>query len=238
MVLVLLSKVPLLRLKQEKIMIFDDMVALLLSTECRMEDHNTSFHPDHTTVALFAPSGFSPNHGRGTTLHLSNGRTSSFSCGGFQGRGSFHGRGAGNPFVSRCSGSNGDLFHGGSGCGLFQSRGILPTPAAVFPHFSYLPNHVTVASSSFGYRNIGSSSNGCNYCGDHRHSTANCFKSPFSEGRYLSPQSHAMMASPMGNDQSPTWFVEVSLQDRGFRWTTNLFICVASAFRSPISCNF
>ncbi|KAB2623367.1 hypothetical protein D8674_040296 [Pyrus ussuriensis x Pyrus communis] len=87
-----------------------------------------------------------------------------------------------HPFVGCRCGSNGGLFHGGFGSGSFQNREILPTPAAAFPHSSYLPNHVAVASLSSGYRNIGSSSNGSNYCGDLRHSTINCFKSPFSEG--------------------------------------------------------
>ncbi|XP_048447460.1 uncharacterized protein LOC125480550 isoform X2 [Pyrus x bretschneideri] len=151
---------------REKLMSLDDMVALLLSADSRMKDYSTTFSPDHTTTALFAPYDSSTNHGRRTTLHRGNGRTSSFRRGGFQSRGSFHGRGAGNHFVSRRGGSNSGLFHGGSSRGLFQSRGILPTPVVAFPRFSYLPNHVAVAPSSSGYRNIGSSSNGCYYCGN------------------------------------------------------------------------
>ncbi|KAB2595187.1 hypothetical protein D8674_030637 [Pyrus ussuriensis x Pyrus communis] len=126
---------------RENPMSLDDMVALLLSAESRIEDYNTTFSLDHTTTALFAPFGSSTNHGRGTTLHRGNGRTSSFRRGGFQGLGSFHGRGAGNHFVSRRGGSNNRLFHGGSSRGSFQSRGILPTPAAAFSRSSYLRNH-------------------------------------------------------------------------------------------------
>ena len=180
---------------RENPMSLDDMVALLLSAESRMDDYSPTFSPDHTTTALFAPSGSTPNPGRGTTLHRGNGRTSSFRRGGFQGRGFFQGRGASNPFVGRRGGSNSGLFHGGSGRGSFQNRGLLPTPNAGLRRSSYLPNHAADAPSS---------SNICNYCGDHRHSTANCFKSHFSEGRY--PQSHAMMAaSPVVNARSPTW---------------------------------
>ncbi|KAM1006729.1 hypothetical protein FF1_003391 [Malus domestica] len=63
---------------RENPMSLDDMVALLLSAESRMDDYNTTFSPDHTTTALFAPSGSTPNPSRGTTLHRGNGRTSSF----------------------------------------------------------------------------------------------------------------------------------------------------------------
>ncbi|KAB2603843.1 hypothetical protein D8674_040045 [Pyrus ussuriensis x Pyrus communis] len=130
---------------RENPMSLDDMVALLLSAES----------------PLFAPSGSTPNPGRGTTLHRGNGRTSSFRRGGFQGRGFFQGRGAGNPFVGRRGGSNSGLFHGGSGRGSFQNRGLLPTPnAGRYPqsHAMMAASPVVNARSPTWYTDSGASS--------------------------------------------------------------------------------
>ncbi|KAB2632471.1 hypothetical protein D8674_028718 [Pyrus ussuriensis x Pyrus communis] len=130
----------------------DNLMELILNVVCpafesavtsvkareNLMNYSTTFSPDHTTTALFAPSGSSTNHGRGNTLHRGNDRTSLFRRGGFQGRDSFHGHGAGNHFVGRCGGSNNGLFHGGSSRGSFQSR------------YPFSQSHAMMAASPVG----------------------------------------------------------------------------------------
>ncbi|XP_021804117.1 uncharacterized protein LOC110748445, partial [Prunus avium] len=180
-------------LSREKAATLDDVTALLLNAETRMEDYHSSLPSDGTSNALFASQPHSSYQGRGRGgSFVSRGRagSSSGNRSGFTNSGPTVNRGGSSFSASRGSNSFRSNFNSSRPGALSQGRG------GTYGSF--------LAPSTNQVR--------CQFCGGFRHTAINCHRlTNLLEGR-MPPQqlsSTALVAaSPSGLEKTDTWYAD------------------------------
>ncbi|CAL9020274.1 unnamed protein product [Prunus brigantina] len=192
---------------REKSMMLDDVLALLLSAESRLEDSN-SLLSDSTSTALYTTT--SQGRSRGSGFHDRSSGSSSFGRTN-SGRGNnshtfdsydhsnqFGGRG----FSRGQGGSYYGVFHG-SNRGNEVSGGFTNSFGR-----GILPNHHSAHGNSL-YGGFSRPKRVCYNCGDPRHLANNCSKPKrFYESRHSSAPSRALVATPSAADSNDTWYTD------------------------------